>query len=66
MLYVVGIGGLVVTCSSRDPRFAGSNPANVDGFFSARQNSEYKSSAGGPDSEISGSLKNLKSENIGL
>ena len=25
--------GLGVTCSSRDPRFAGSKPAEVDGFF---------------------------------
>ena len=40
----VGLGGLGVPCSSRDPRFAGSNPAGV------------------PVSEISGSLKNLKTE----
>ena len=32
MLYV-GLGGLEVTCSPRDPRFAGSNPTEVDGFF---------------------------------
>ena len=30
---VVDLGGLGVTCSPRDPRFAGSNPAEVDGFF---------------------------------
>ena len=29
----VGIGGLEVLCSTRDPRFAGSNPAEVDDFF---------------------------------
>ena len=29
----VGLGGLRVTCSPRDPRFAGSIPAEVDGFF---------------------------------
>ena len=29
----VGLGGLGVTCSPPDPRFAGSNPAKVDGFF---------------------------------
>ena len=29
----VGLGGLRVMCSPRDPRFAGSNPAEVDGFF---------------------------------
>ena len=29
----VGLGGLGVTCSPRDPRFTGSNPAEVDGFF---------------------------------
>ena len=30
---VVGFGGLGVTCSPRDPRLAGSNPAVIDGFF---------------------------------
>ena len=29
----VGLGGLGVTCSPRDPRFAASNTAEVDGFF---------------------------------
>ena len=29
----VGLGGLGLRCSPRDPRFAGSNPAEVDGFF---------------------------------
>ena len=29
----VGLGGLGVTYSPRDPRFAGSNPAGFDGFF---------------------------------
>ena len=63
----VGLGGLGVTCSPRDPRFDGSNLAEVDGFFSGRKNPEHKSSgrdfkAGGPESEISGSLKNLKPE----
>ena len=32
-VFVVGLGGLGVTCSPRDPRFAGSNPTEVDGFF---------------------------------
>ena len=55
---------LGVTCSPRDPRFAGSNPADVDGFFPGRKNPEEKSSGrdfkpGSPESEISGSLKNL-------
>ena len=40
----VGLGGFGVTYSPRDPRFAGSNPAEVDGFFSGRKNSEHKSS----------------------
>ena len=61
----VGLGGLGVTCSPRVPRFAGSNPTEVDGFFSGRKNPEHKSS-GGPESEVSGSLKNLKPEKIGL
>ena len=29
----VGLGGLGVTCSPQDPRFAGSNPAEVMDFF---------------------------------
>ena len=29
----VGLGGLGVKCSPRDPRFASSNPGEVDGFF---------------------------------
>ena len=33
MSMVVDLGGLGVTCSPRDPRFAGSNPDEVDGFF---------------------------------
>ena len=40
----VGFGGLGVTCSPRDPRFAGSNPTEIDGFFSRRKNPEQKSS----------------------
>ena len=30
---MVGLDGLGVTCSHRDPRFAGSNLAEVNGFF---------------------------------
>ena len=41
---LVGLGDLDVTCSLRDPRFAGSNPAEVDGFFSGHKNPELKSS----------------------
>ena len=40
----VGLGGLGVTCSPRDPRFAASNPSEVNGFFSERKNPEHKSS----------------------
>ena len=29
----VGLGGFGATCSPRDPRLAGSNPTEVDGFF---------------------------------
>ena len=29
----VGLGDLAVKCLPRDPRFAGSNLAEVDGFF---------------------------------
>ena len=57
----------VVTCSSRDPRFADSNPAEVNRFFSGRINPEHKSSGrdfklGDLESEIAGSLNNLKPE----
>ena len=30
---LVGLGGFGVMCSPQDPRFAGSNPTEVDGFF---------------------------------
>ena len=32
-MLLVSLGGLGVTCSPRDPRFVGLNPAEVDGFF---------------------------------
>ena len=32
-LQLISLGGLGVTCLPRDPRFAGSNSAEVDGFF---------------------------------
>ena len=32
-MLLVGLGGLGITCSPRDPRFAGSNTAEVDEFF---------------------------------
>ena len=32
------IGGLGVTCYPRDLKFAGSNPIELDGFFSERKN----------------------------
>ena len=40
----VCLGGLGATCSPRDPRFAGSNPAEFDIFFSGHKNPEHKSS----------------------
>ena len=59
--------GLGVTFSSRDPRFAGSNPAEVDEFFQDEKIPKTSPpGAGSRESEISGSLKNLKPENIGL
>ena len=70
-MHEVRLGGLGIRCSPQDPRFVGSNPAEVDGFFSGCKNPERKSSGrdfklGGSVSEISGSLKNLKREKIGL
>ena len=38
------IVGLEITCSPRDQRLAGSNPAEINGFFSGRKNPEYKAS----------------------
>ena len=40
----IGLGGLGVTRSPRDPRFAGSNPTEIDKYFSGRKNPEHKSS----------------------
>ena len=65
-----GLGGLGLTCSPRDPRFAGSNTAEVDGCFQDVKILS-KSPPGGTLSwgsrvYISGSLKNLDPEKIGL
>ena len=40
----VGLGGLGVTCSHREPRFASTKQAEVDEFFSGGKTSEHKSS----------------------
>ena len=70
VVIIVGLGGLGVTCSPRDPRFSGSNQAEVDGFFQDLKILRTSPLGGalswGPESEISGSLKNLKPEKIGL
>ena len=70
MHWQVDLGGLGVRYSPRDPRFAGSNPAEVDGFFQDVQILSKRPPGGtlnwGPESEISGSLKNLKPKKIGL
>ena len=54
------IGGLGITCSPRDPRFAGSNPTEVDGFFQ-----DVKILSTSSEFEISDSLKNLNLEKNG-
>ena len=58
--------GLGVTFSPRDPRFEGSNPSEVDGFFQDVKILSTSPPGGtlsrGSESEISGSLKNLKPE----
>ena len=43
-VFEVGLGGLGVTCSPRDPRFRGFKPAEVDGFFQDIKNPEHNSS----------------------
>ena len=67
---VVSLNGLEVPCSPQDPRFTDSNPAEADGFFQDVKILSTSPPGGtlswGPDSEISGSLKNLKPEKIGL
>ena len=63
---LVGLSGLGVTCSPRDPRFAGSNPAEVDGLFQDVKVLSTRDFKLGVPSLISGSLKNLKPEIIGL
>ena len=59
----VGLGGLGVTCSPRDPRFAGSNPTQVDCLFQDVKILSTSPPGGtlswGSESEISGSLKDL-------
>ena len=59
-----------VTCSPRDPRFADSNPTEVDEFFQdvkiLSTSPPGRTLIWGPESEISDLLKNLKSEKIGL
>ena len=69
-LVEVGFGGLGVTCSHRDPRFAGSNPAEVDEFFQKVKilstSPPGETLSWGTESEILGSLNNLKPEKIGL
>ena len=61
---------LGVTCSPRDPRFAGSNPAEIDEVFQDVKILITSPPGGtlsrGFESELSGSLKNLKPEKIGL
>ena len=63
LLLLVGLG---VTCSPRDPRFACSNLAEVDGFFQDVKILSTSPPGGtlswGTGSEISVSLKNLKPE----
>ena len=67
---LVGLGGLWATCSPQDPRFAGSNPTEVDGFFQdvkiLSTSSPGETLSWGSEIEISDSLKNLKPEKIGL
>ena len=41
---LVGLDGLGETCSPRDPRFSGSNPTEVNGFFQDGKNPDHKSS----------------------
>ena len=66
IIIIFGLGGLGITCSPRDPRFAGSNPAEVNAFFQGVKILNTNPPGGilswGPESEISGSLKNLKPE----
>ena len=59
-----------ISLSPRDLRIAGSNPTEVDGLLQDIKILSTSPPGGtklvGPDTEISGSLKNLKPEKIGL
>ena len=63
MVYIL-FGGLGVTCPPRDPRFAGTNQAGVDGFFQDVKilNPSPPGGTLSRGSQISGSLKNMKPE----
>ena len=62
ILNKVGLGGLGVTSSSRDPRFAGSNSGQVDGFFLDVKILSTSPPGGTLSWGSRVSLKNLKSE----
>ena len=66
----VALGGLGVTCSPRDPRFACSNLTEVDELFQdvkiLSTSPPVGTLSGGSEFEISGSLKNFKPEKIGI
>ena len=66
ILCSVGLGGLGVTCSPRDPRFAGSNPGEVNGFFLGRKNPEHKSSGRDLGLGVPSLRFQAKPEKIGL
>ena len=65
-MFIVSLDGLRVIYLPRDPRFTGSNPAENDEFFQDVKILSKSPLGGtlsrGPESEISGSLKNLKPE----
>ena len=70
LIFIVGLGGLEVTCSPRNLRFAGSSPAE-GWIFSGCKTSGHKSSRRYfnpwvPSLRFLGSLKNLKPDKIGL
>ena len=60
-MHEVGLGGLGVTCSPRDPKFAGSNSAELDVLLQDVKILSTSPLGGtlswGPESEISGSLR---------
>ena len=64
--YVVGLGGLEVMYSPRDPRFTDSNSTEVDGYFQDIKMLNTSPQGGTLSWGVPSLRKNLKPEKVGL